>query len=67
VFLALVSDDFTANFNAPTTDVDLRAGNELFNLALTLATEAAAQLIIALSHCPAPSMPRIEMASSTET
>jgi hypothetical protein len=67
VFLAGVRNDLATNINALATNLDRRTGNELFNLTLALAAEAAAQLIIALSHCPAPPMPRIEVAFPTET
>jgi hypothetical protein len=64
VFLAVLSDDFTANINALITNVDRGTGNKLSNFALALAAEATAQFVIALSHCPAPSIPRIEVAFS---
>jgi hypothetical protein len=67
VFLAVFSNDLTTNINAVVTNVDRRASNKLFNTALTPAAETAAQLLIALSHCPMPSMPRIEVVFSTET
>jgi hypothetical protein len=67
VFLAGVSDDLTTNINAVVTNVDRRTGNKLFNTALTQAAKASAQFVVALSHCPAPSMPGIEAVFSTET
>src|SRR5262249_42932162 len=54
------------NVNAFVTNVDARAGDKLSNLALSLAAEAAAQLVIVLSHCPAASTPRLEVVFSTE-
>jgi len=63
----VVNNDLNTNINAPVTNVDRRAGNEYFDLVFAAAAEAAAQLVIALSHRPMPSMPRIEVVFSTET
>jgi hypothetical protein len=42
----LLVDDLVAEVDALVADVDARAGNQLFDLALRLAAEAAEELLI---------------------
>jgi hypothetical protein len=65
VVILIVSDDLTTNINACVTNAGRGTGNKLFNVALGLTAETAAQFVIASSHCPGASKPRSEMAFST--